>query len=263
MLLWWGWMHTQHPCLMKALKVEIQGIKYNSIHTNTSTYRKIQMALILRGQQSKVLVLHCRRRIGFPLNSSSSLNVSKERHFWGAWLAQSVKWTTSARVTISWFVGLNPTSGSGLIAQNLEPALDSMLPSLCPSAAHALCLSKINIKKYKERETHFLKLYLLIFERERERERVGEGQRKSERIPSSLPTVIAEFQAGLELTNHEIMIKVRHLTNWTTPAAQMRETLFATTTTANNQQQQPPPTKSKTKPKEQISIWVLICLWFI
>ena len=44
---------------------------------------------------------------------------------WGAWVAQSVKRPTSARSVSS-----SPTSGSGLMAQSLEPASDSVSPSL-------------------------------------------------------------------------------------------------------------------------------------
>ena len=49
---------------------------------------------------------------------------------WGAWVAQSVKHPTLTRVMISRFVGSSPTSGSGLTAQGLEPASDSVSPSL-------------------------------------------------------------------------------------------------------------------------------------
>ena len=48
----------------------------------------------------------------------------------GAWVAQSVERPTSAWVVISRFVGLSPASGSVLTAQSLEPALDSVSPSL-------------------------------------------------------------------------------------------------------------------------------------
>ena len=58
---------------------------------------------------------------------------------WGSSVAQSVKHPTSAQVMITWFVSLSPTSGSVLTAQSLEPALDSVSPSL--SAPSPLCLS--------------------------------------------------------------------------------------------------------------------------
>ena len=62
---------------------------------------------------------------------------------WGAWVAQSVKWLTSARVMISqlfFFVSWSPTVGSVLTAQSLEPALDSVSPSLSAPPLLVLCL---------------------------------------------------------------------------------------------------------------------------
>ena len=53
-------------------------------------------------------------------------------------MAQLVKHLTSAQVVISWSVGSSPASGSGLTAQSLEPASDSVSPSLWPLPAHAL-----------------------------------------------------------------------------------------------------------------------------
>ena len=44
----------------------------------------------------------------------------------GAWVAHSVKHPTSTQVMILWFMGQSPVSGS----QTLEPASDSMFPSL-------------------------------------------------------------------------------------------------------------------------------------
>ena len=61
--------------------------------------------------------------------------------------AQRVKPLTSAQVTILWFVGLSPTSGSVLTAGSLEPASDSVSPSLSlprpcsQSVCLCLCLS--------------------------------------------------------------------------------------------------------------------------
>ena len=57
-------------------------------------------------------------------------------------MARSVKRLTSAQVVISWFVGSNLTLGSVLTAQSLEPALDSVSPSL--SALPPLLLSLKN-----------------------------------------------------------------------------------------------------------------------
>ena len=51
-------------------------------------------------------------------------------------MAQSVKRSTLAQVTISQFVGSSPASGSVLTAQSLEPASDSL--SLTHARARAL-----------------------------------------------------------------------------------------------------------------------------
>ena len=48
----------------------------------------------------------------------------------GACVAQSVKRPTAAQVMISQFVSSSPASGSVLTAQSLEPASDSVSPSL-------------------------------------------------------------------------------------------------------------------------------------
>ena len=68
-------------------------------------------------------------------------------------MAQSVRRPTSAQGMISWFVGSSPTSGSVLTAQSLEPASDSVSPSLslslCPPliCGLSLSLSKKKIRK--------------------------------------------------------------------------------------------------------------------
>ena len=64
-------------------------------------------------------------------------------------MAQSAKRLTLAQVMISQFMDSSPTSGSVLTAQSLEPASDSVSPSL--SAPLVLRLSlKINIKLKKK-----------------------------------------------------------------------------------------------------------------
>ena len=65
---------------------------------------------------------------------------------WGSWVAQSVKRPTSAQVMISQFVGSSPASGSVLTARSLEPASDSVSPSLSapPPLAFSLSLSLKN-----------------------------------------------------------------------------------------------------------------------
>ena len=74
----------------------------------------------------------------------------------GTWVAQLVKSPTSAQVVISQFMNLSPTSGSMLTAQSLEPASDSVSPSLSAPSPLTLCLSvsqiQINILKKEEEE---------------------------------------------------------------------------------------------------------------
>ena len=50
--------------------------------------------------------------------------------FQGAWVAQLVEHPTSAQVMISWFVSSSPALGSVQTAWSLEPASDSVSPSL-------------------------------------------------------------------------------------------------------------------------------------
>ena len=61
----------------------------------------------------------------------------------GTWVAQSVKHLTSAQVMISLLMSSGPVSGSVLTAQSLEPALDSVSPSLSLRlpCAHSVCVS--------------------------------------------------------------------------------------------------------------------------
>ena len=64
----------------------------------------------------------------------------KDSH-WGAWVAQLVEHPTWAQVMISQFMCSSPTSGSVLTAQNLEPASDSVSPSLSDPPLPAVSLS--------------------------------------------------------------------------------------------------------------------------
>ena len=64
----------------------------------------------------------------------------------GTWVTQLVKPPTSDQVTISRSMSLSPMLGSVLTAWSLEPASDSVSPSLCPSPVHALSLSVSKIK---------------------------------------------------------------------------------------------------------------------
>ena len=75
-----------------------------------------------------------------------SFCTTKETINRGALVAQLVEHPTSAQVMISQLVSLSPASGSVLTAWSLEPASDSVPPSLslCPSPAHALSVSLKN-----------------------------------------------------------------------------------------------------------------------
>ena len=59
---------------------------------------------------------------------------------WGTWVAQSVEQLTLAQVMISQLVSSSPASGSVLTAQSLEPASDSVPPSLSAPNPLAFCL---------------------------------------------------------------------------------------------------------------------------
>ena len=59
----------------------------------------------------------------------------------GARVAQSVERPTSAQVMISQLVCSSPASGSVLTAQSLEPALNSVSPSLSLPLPYSHCLS--------------------------------------------------------------------------------------------------------------------------
>ena len=73
----------------------------------------------------------------------------------GAWVARSVKRPTLAQVMISRSVSSSPASGSVLTAQSLEPASDSVSPSLSTPPHLMLCLSlknKYTLKIFKKGE---------------------------------------------------------------------------------------------------------------
>ena len=74
-------------------------------------------------------------------NSSPNFTTFKCSLDWGTWVAQSVELPTLAQVIIS-----------VLTAQSLDPALDSVSPSLSPSPAHtlSLCLPLKNKETFKK-----------------------------------------------------------------------------------------------------------------
>ena len=88
----------------------------------------------------------------FGKHNRASLSVSeaitpciKAAYPWGTWVAQSVKHLTLAWVMISQFVGSSPTSGSVLTAQSLEPASDSVSPSLSALPHSCVCVRALSL----------------------------------------------------------------------------------------------------------------------
>ena len=68
----------------------------------------------------------------------------RKQHWWGAWVAQSVKCLTlqlSSGLDLR-VMGLSPTSGSVLTAQSLEPASNSVSPSLPLSHSRPVSVSQ-------------------------------------------------------------------------------------------------------------------------
>ena len=85
---------------------------------------------------------HCPgHRLDLHIRFPFSWLLYKIAHFWGAWVAQSVKYPTLAQVMISQSVSSSPASGSVLTAQTLEPVSDSVSPSLSDPPPFMLCLS--------------------------------------------------------------------------------------------------------------------------
>ena len=78
---------------------------------------------------------------GIELSASGAGELVKNTRAWGAWVAPSVELLTSAQVMISRSVGSSPASGSVLMAQSLETALDSVSPSLSAPPLRILCFS--------------------------------------------------------------------------------------------------------------------------
>ena len=78
----------------------------------------------------------------WPLCGFWDLDIlSEDLDFRGTCVAQSVKCPTLAQVMILQFMGLSPASGSVLAAPRLEPALDSVSPSLSAPPLLVLRLS--------------------------------------------------------------------------------------------------------------------------
>ena len=68
-------------------------------------------------------------------------SLSRKINIRDAWVVPLVERPTSAQVMISQSVSWSPASGSVLMAQSLEPASDSVSPSLSAPPPFMLCLS--------------------------------------------------------------------------------------------------------------------------
>ena len=79
--------------------------------------------------------------MGWDPGKNFSKLLVKNILIWGAWVTQSVKCLTWAHVIISQSVSSSPAMGSVLAAQSLEPASDSVSPSLSAPPLLMLCLS--------------------------------------------------------------------------------------------------------------------------
>ena len=73
-------------------------------------------------------------------------------------MAQLVESLTSAQVMISQFVGSSPTLGSMLTARSLEPASNSVSPSLSAPSLLTHCLSLTHTHKYLLKNNNAKKL---------------------------------------------------------------------------------------------------------
>ena len=77
----------------------------------------------------------------------------------GTWVAQSVKHLTLAQVMNSEFMSSSPALGSMLTAQSLEPASDSVSPSLSlslPCSCSVSLKNKSTLNKLKKKKKEYL-----------------------------------------------------------------------------------------------------------
>ena len=113
----------------------------DSLTTNTLVYLQAQLTCMLAQRSSNHFVHPINISVLKPCLVRILLLIWKfmgEREddkfkihvYGGIWVSQLVKHLAPAQVIISHFLGSSPPSGSVRTAQSLEPALDSMSPSL-------------------------------------------------------------------------------------------------------------------------------------
>ena len=107
-------------------------------------------------EMSPPLFLLQRWHLWLSVQTRSLFELKKDRD---VWVVQSVKHLTSAQVTTSRFMSSSPMSGSVLTGRSLEPASDSVSPSLLLPCSHSVSDSQkwIHVKKFKKKSsTHDL-----------------------------------------------------------------------------------------------------------
>ena len=121
------------PSVLLSHHLARNGTMLNEVGTQPSKHKHLKQALVFQETREK--------NFAYIFLSRTDQQ--------GRLGGSAVKWPTLAQVMILQFVSSSPTSGSVLTAQSLEPASDSVSPSLSAPPLLALSLSKINkhIKK--------------------------------------------------------------------------------------------------------------------
>ena len=124
---------------MAAASIGIYKNTANTRRGKTLTSEHLSVRHWIRTGDTDAIFLSLARRTmetGQPMYVGRTVDRLQMPHSWGAWVAQLVEHPTSAQVMISQSVSSSRASGSVLIAWSLEPALDSVSPSLSASLPH-------------------------------------------------------------------------------------------------------------------------------
>ena len=130
-----------------CFKLVSLGFQVNAARPNSSNQRETEVLVFQQfSYYSRKLLMTGKFQVDYSQGRNTS--VIKSIQCWGAWVAQSVEHPTLAQVMILRFVSSGPASGSVLTSRSLQPASNSVSPSLslplpCSYSA-SLCLSKIN-----------------------------------------------------------------------------------------------------------------------